>query len=163
MRLRGMAHPAKIYIYAVDGTEIVPCVVTLEAASTVIDAEGGSDAVFYNYPLDCAENPSSSESIPWLEFGLFQTVVSDGIVHATLNFTVETNPTATQRSGVITVNDEVFTVTQPGAVFGDTFLPRGNWVLTELTSSDANGPLPPVGLGYYTNGRITFGERHRSG
>ncbi len=88
--------------------EGIPCTYSLSSDSVSLDAEGGSGSVGLNSPDGCEWSASNGES--WITINDGSSGSGDG----SISFTAADNTTIFPRSGTITVEGQVFTITQGG-------------------------------------------------
>jgi len=104
----------------------VPCTVSLAASRASFPVEGGAGSVEVLAPGECAWTAVSGAS--WILLG----PGSNGTGNGTVPYTVVANTLPQPRTGVITVANQLFTITQPAAS-------------CELTLSSSSATLPSGG------------------
>jgi pimeloyl-ACP methyl ester carboxylesterase len=88
----------------------ISCSYDISPSSHSFDSSGGTESIDMSAHIDCSWSASSKEN--WI------TVTSgeEGIGEGTVNYTVDSNPDSSNRSGQIAVADQLFSVFQSGAV-----------------------------------------------
>ena len=84
----------------------IDCTYSLSPTSVSFDPEGGNSTANVTSPQGCEWSASSSDS--WITIG----TGSSGSGNGSVSFTVEANSSTEPRSGTITVEDRVLTITQ---------------------------------------------------
>ncbi len=86
----------------------IPCSYSLSSVAASFDADGGSNSTNVDSPDGCTWSASSSET--WIAI----SSVTSGSGNGSVSFTVAANDTIQSRSGTITVEGQVLSITQAG-------------------------------------------------
>ena len=86
----------------------IPCSYSLSSVAASFDADGGSNSTNVDSPDGCTWSASSSEN--WIAI----SSVTSGSGTGSVSFTVAANDTIQSRSGTITVEGQVLSITQAG-------------------------------------------------
>lgn len=108
------------------------CVLEISSSAVEVPSAGGGGSFEVSSTTGC--NWTAVANVPWI------TIVSgaSGNANATLSFTAAPNTTPGTRTGVITVGNRTFTVTQPGAACELSIAPTSN---TNIPSNAFQGTI----------------------
>lgn len=85
-----------------------PCAFSISPPSQSFDASGGSGSIAVTTAVECFWTSTSNDA--WITI----TAGGSGNGNGTIQYSVDPNPTATPRTGTISIADQTFTVTQAG-------------------------------------------------